>query len=379
MVKIISSLLVGSFITLATFANAQLNFAEVKLRIRDQQAFVNSTEITSQVSSSVEYTTITTVIGPTSTETLTLCKKCIPKVTTTVTVVTKTISGTTVTVTEPCEVTYTPASTSTVYHGGSTVTITVPKTQIKSSTVTTTAPVTIYTTVTITKSGGSIFTLTIPCTTDETTVTTTTSSAVKTYTKTSITPVITETIEKTQSSLSAVISTSLVEFPTVTTIDHHSSLLKSESTTVPENKVSTTSIFGSSVSIIAPTLPLPVTSKVTKTITFTMTSSIYDTTISKSETATDFYSSTFIPLVTTIKLTKGEISSSSVSTSTLPLSEKPSKSVYLSEVTTMTSLPVLSSVVYSTPSVSQVNGGYSSRKSFAGCVGGLILVAVAFI
>jgi hypothetical protein len=154
MIKIIPGILIGSFLVIATLANAQPNFAAVKIHARGKHSFVNVTDITFKPSPSVEYTTITTVIGATSTETITLCT---PKVTSSTIVVTKTISGVTVTATEPFEVTYTPISTTTFYHGGSTVTITIPKTKVETAT------------------------LTVPCTTDVTTVTTTTSSSTVTY------------------------------------------------------------------------------------------------------------------------------------------------------------------------------------------------------
>lgn len=94
-----------------------------------------------------EVTTYTTVIGATSTETITLCTECPVTVISTWTTITKTTAGATITVTEPCEVTETPESTTCIYHGGQTITITA------------TVPLTTYTTV----KGTATYTVTEPC------------------------------------------------------------------------------------------------------------------------------------------------------------------------------------------------------------------------
>lgn len=220
MIKAIPHILIGFFLAIAALANAQLNFDAVYLYARGKHLFVNGTDTTPKPSLLTEYTTMTTVIGPTSTETITLCNKCTPKVTSSTTVITKTISGATITVTEPCKVTYTSDSTTTIYHGGSTVTITIPKTKVKTvSTTTTASTTTIYSTVTITKPGGSVITTTVPCTTDVTTVTTTSSKSVITYTITRTVPITTTTIDETLNIPSSLplISTKISGAPSITT------------------------------------------------------------------------------------------------------------------------------------------------------------------
>lgn len=75
----------------------------------------------SKVSSGI-WTLTTAHVGATSIGFVTLCTKCDESAFTTFTVLTKSLSDSTIYVTEPCEITYTSASVSTIYHGGSALT-----------------------------------------------------------------------------------------------------------------------------------------------------------------------------------------------------------------------------------------------------------------